>query len=184
MPTFTAPATRPFTDAICSGSMADLARQIVVDGPAETRAGHEQRAGTELHRLSRIPGQQHRPQGDGDHAPRYPAVEMFAEHDPGNDGGKDALHVEHQAGFRRRDPLEHQIAMLSATPIDRLPDAGRLRTALMKRAADVRRVLSRREPDVRRVLQVVVTERLDFSPFDDRGMRGYQFSGTARTVTS
>jgi hypothetical protein len=28
------------------------------------------------------------------------------------------------------------------------------------------------------VLQAVVTERLDFAPFDDGELRGYQFSGT------
>jgi hypothetical protein len=50
---------------------------------------------------------------------------------------------------------------------------------MLRRAdnTETRRVLSRREPDVRRVLQAVVTERLDFSPFDDGEMRGYQFSG-------
>jgi site-specific DNA recombinase len=83
----------------------------------------------------------------------------------------------HKAQERRRT-LKSQLAMLSSTTIDRLPDPERLRAALMKRAADVRRVLTRREPDVRRVLQAVVTDRLEFAPFNDRDMRGYQFSGT------
>jgi hypothetical protein len=83
----------------------------------------------------------------------------------------------HKAQERRRT-LESQLATLSSTAIDRLQDPGRLRSALIKRAADVRRVLTRREPDVRRVLQAVVTDRLEFAPFNDGEMRGYQFSGT------
>jgi hypothetical protein len=83
----------------------------------------------------------------------------------------------HKAQERRRT-LEGQLAMLSSTTIDRLPDPERLRAALMKRAADVRRVLTRRETDVRRMLQAVVTDRLEFAPFDDGDMRGYQFSGS------
>jgi site-specific DNA recombinase len=83
----------------------------------------------------------------------------------------------HTAQERRRT-LEHQMAVVSSTAIDRLPDPGRLRAALMKRAANVRRVLTRREADARRVLQSVITERLEFAPFNDGEMRGYQFSGT------
>jgi hypothetical protein len=83
----------------------------------------------------------------------------------------------HNAQERRRT-LENQLAKLSSTATDRLPDPGRFRAALMERAADVRRVLTRREPDVRRVLQAVVTERLEFAPFEDGDIRGYQFSGT------
>jgi hypothetical protein len=77
----------------------------------------------------------------------------------------------------RRETLERQVAMLSSTAIDRLPDPGRLRACLMKQAAEVRRVLTRREPDVRRVLQAAITERLEFAPFNDGAERGYQFSG-------
>jgi site-specific DNA recombinase len=89
-----------------------------------------------------------------------------------------ALVAAFQSTQERRQTLENQVTTVSSTPIDRLPNPERLRTALMKQAAEVRRVLSRREPDVRRVLQSVVTERLAFAPFDDGDLRGYQFSGT------
>jgi site-specific DNA recombinase len=78
----------------------------------------------------------------------------------------------------RRRTLEAEIAAFSSAAIDRLPDPERLRDALTKRAADIRRVLTRREPAVRRVLQSVIAERLEFAPFNDGEVRGYQFTGT------
>jgi hypothetical protein len=60
---------------------------------------------------------------------------------------------------------EDQLVTVSSTAVDRLPDAGRLRAALVERAADIRRVLTRREPETRRVLQAVISGRLAFAPF-------------------
>jgi site-specific DNA recombinase len=86
-----------------------------------------------------------------------------------------ALVVALHKAQERRQTLEHQV---SSTAIDRLPDPGQLRARLMKRAAEIRRVLDSRGPEVRRVLQAVVTDRLDFAPFNHGALRGYQFSGT------
>ncbi len=82
-----------------------------------------------------------------------------------------------QATQERRQSLDRELASLDS-PQSELADHQRLRTALTRRAVDLRRILLRREPEARRVLQALFTERLGFAPFNEGSTRGYQFFGT------
>ena len=98
---------------------------------------------------------------------------------PGREAGpgteRPSLRAPKRSGERRR-AVEDQLATASSTAIGRLPDAERLRAALMERAADIRRVLTRRAPEVGRCCRLI-TERLAFAPSNETEKRGYQFSG-------
>ena len=104
--------------AICTGSAAgQLARQVVVDAPGEAGAGDQQRARDRADACA-LPGQQRRAGEDGERAEQQPAVDVLAEHHPGDGQRGEALEIEQQRGRWRRPsgPARTSAAAAPATP--------------------------------------------------------------------
>jgi site-specific DNA recombinase len=90
----------------------------------------------------------------------------------------DALLTALQKAQERRQTLEGQLANNGGRAASKLADSERIRAKLLSRAADIRGVLTRRdESETRGVLKAVFAERIQFAPFNDGEMRGYQFAG-------
>lgn len=56
-------------------------------------------------------------------------------------------------------------------------DARRLKQTLRARVADAKGLLGRHVPQARQMLRKLLVDRLEFTPFEDRGQRGYRFAG-------
>ncbi len=91
----------------------DFAREVVVERPAQAGADHRQprpqTAPVQPHPLAG-PVQHHTTQNNGPHAQGDAAIEVFAEHKPGQQGRQHALQIEQQRSPRGRHAreAEHQ----------------------------------------------------------------------------
>src|SRR6266511_4415398 len=81
--------------------LRDLAGQVVVEGPAETRAGDRGRTEYRAQDQTAAPCQDQSARDDGYHASRDAAVEVLAEDEPGKERRKHAFQVQQESGSRR-----------------------------------------------------------------------------------
>src|SRR5262245_19954280 len=71
-----------------------LSSEVVVDGPRQTRTGHQQRAWLEVERFCGFPREKQRADRDGSHAERNTSRDMLPEHDSGEDRRKNTFDIE------------------------------------------------------------------------------------------